>query len=258
MADRVLAERSEATTTITVNRPEKRNAMDVPTRKGLRAAFEDAVEDEETRAIVLRGAGDGSFIAGGDIDSFTEFDIADGLEYGARYGQELYNFVAEVPKPTVAAVDGYALGGGTEIALACDVRLATTDAKFGLPEMNIGMIPGGGGTQRLVHAVGSGIARELILTGRIIDADEAADIGLVNHVYPEERFNEEVAELAAELASKAPIAQRLAKESMNRSLDIEPGLEFERVASALLFGTDDQKEGARAFLEGREPAYRGE
>ncbi|WP_436348474.1 enoyl-CoA hydratase/isomerase family protein [Natronorubrum sp. FCH18a] len=255
MGDRVLTERRDDIAVVTVNRPEKRNAMDIPTRKELRAAFEDVADDEDVRAVVLRGAGDGSFIAGGDIDSFAEFDHMDGIEYGEKYAQGLYNYVADLPKPTIAAVDGYALGGGTEISLACDIRLATPDAKFGLPEVSIGVIPAGGGTQRLVHIVGGGIARELVLTGRIIDADEAADIGLVNHVYPESEFDDEVMAMASELTSKAPVAQRLAKRAMNRSLDIEGGLEYERLAGAFLFGTDDQKEGANAFLEDRDPDY---
>lgn len=257
MADRVLVERSDSIATVTVNRPEKRNAMDVPTRKDLRDAFEEVGEDDAVRAVVLRGAGDGSFIAGGDIDSFAEFDHMDGIEYGEKYAQGLYNYVADLPKPTVAAIDGYALGGGTEIALACDIRLATEDAKLGLPEVGIGVIPAGGGTQRLVGIVGAGIASELILTGRIVDADEAEDIGLVNHVYPDSEFDEEVRSMAEDLASKAPVAQRLAKESISRSLDIEAGLDYERLAGAFLFGTEDQKEGANAFLEDREPEYDG-
>ncbi|SEH13478.1 enoyl-CoA hydratase [Natronorubrum sediminis] len=257
MSDRVLLERREQIATITVNRPEKRNSMNVETRKELRAAFETAVDDDDVRAIVLRGAGEGSFIAGGDIEAFSEYDLVDGLEYGETHGQALYNYVADVPKPTIAAVDGYALGGGTEIALACDIRLATPDAVFGLPEITIGIIPGGGGTQRLVHAIGSGLARELILTGRTVDADEADEIGLANHVYPDEAFDDEVRKLATQLASRAPIAQQLAKEAMDRSLNIEAGLDFERLASALLFATDDQKEGAEAFLEGREPEFDG-
>lgn len=154
MADRILVDRGDGVATVTVNRSEKRNAMDVPTRKDLRAAFESVGEDDAVRAVVLRGAGDGSFIAGGDIDSFAEFDHMEGLEYATKYAQGLYNYVADLPKPTVAAVDGYALGGGTEIALACDIRLATEDAKFGLPEVSIGVLPAGGGTQRLTHIVG--------------------------------------------------------------------------------------------------------
>ncbi|ADJ16854.1 enoyl-CoA hydratase/isomerase family protein [Halalkalicoccus jeotgali] len=256
MADRVLIERENDIATIIVNRPEKRNAMDIPTRKALYAAFEEVSEDDDVRAIVLRGAGDGSFIAGGDIDSFADFDHMDGMEYSEKYAQGLYNYVADRHKPTIAAVDGYALGGGTEIALACDIRLATDDAKFGLPEVGIGVIPAGGGTQRLVQVVGAGLASELILTGRIISADEAKRIGLANHVYAAEEFDNEVRAMAEDLASKAPVAQRLAKESIRRSLDIDAGLEYERLAGAFLFGTDDQKEGANAFLEDREPKYR--
>lgn len=255
MADRVLIDRDGSIATVTVNRPEKRNAMDIPTRKALYEAFEEVGEDDDVRVVVLRGAGDGSFIAGGDIDSFTQFDHMDGLEYGEKYGQGLYNYVADLHKPTIAAVDGYALGGGTEISLACDIRLATEDAKFGLPEVNIGVIPAGGGTQRLVQVVGAGIASELILTGRIIDADYAKEIGLANHVYSEAEFDDEVRAMAEDLASKAPVAQRLAKESIRRSLDIDSGLEYERLAGAFMFGTDDQKEGANAFLENREPEY---
>lgn len=255
MADRVLIDRDGSIATVTVNRPEKRNAMDIPTRKALYEAFEEVGEDDDVRVVVLRGAGDGSFIAGGDIDSFTQFDHMDGLEYGDKYGQGLYNYVADLHKPTIAAVDGYALGGGTEISLACDIRLATEDAKFGLPEVNIGVIPAGGGTQRLVQVVGAGIASELILTGRVIDADYAKEIGLANHVYSEAEFDDEVRAMAEDLASKAPVAQRLAKESIRRSLDIDSGLEYERLAGAFMFGTDDQKEGANAFLENREPEY---
>lgn len=256
MGDRVLTDRDDSIATLTVNRPEKRNAMDIPTRKALYEAFEEIGEDDDVRAVVLRGAGEGSFIAGGDIDSFAEFDHMDGIEYGEKYAQGLYNYVADLHKPTIAAVDGYALGGGTEIALACDIRLATEDAKFGLPEVGIGVIPAGGGTQRLVQVVGAGIASELILTGRIIDADEAKEIGLANHVYADDDFDDKVRAMAEDLASKAPVAQRLAKESIRRSLDIDSGLEYERLAGAFLFGTDDQKEGANAFLEDREPEYR--
>lgn len=257
MTDRVLIDRDDSIATVTVNRPEKRNAMDVPTRKGLYAAFEDLADDDDVRVIVLRGAGEGSFIAGGDIDSFADYDHMDGLEYGDKYGQELYNTLAELPKPTVAAVDGYALGGGTEIALACDIRLATEDAKFGLPEVEIGLLPAGGGTQRLVQTVGAGMASELILTGRIIDADEAESIGLTNHVYPEEEFEEAVQSMAEDLASKAPVAQRLVKASIRQAVDIEGGLAYERLAGAFLFGTDDQTEGAEAFLEDRSPDFKG-
>lgn len=257
MSDRVLVDRSDSIATVTVNRPEKRNAMDIETRKRLLSALEEVGEDDAVRAVVLRGAGDGAFIAGGDIDSFAEFDLMEGLEYVNKYAQGLYNYVAELPKPTVAAIDGFALGGGTEIAIACDIRLASETAKFGLPEVNIGVLPAGGGTQRLAQIVGAGIAKELILTGRIIDATEAKEIGLANHVYPPDEFDAEVRAMAERLTSKAPVAQRFAKESINRGLNLEQGLDFERVAGAFLFATEDREEGVTAFLEDRDPVYHG-
>jgi enoyl-CoA hydratase len=257
MADRVLIDRDDSIATVTVNRPEKRNAMDIPTRKELRAAFEDVADDDEVRAVVLRGAGDGAFIAGGDIDSFSEFDHMEAMEYVTKHAQGLYNYVANLPKPTIAAVDGPALGGGTEISLACDIRLASEDALFGLPEVTIGVLPAGGGTQRLQQAVGTGMAKELVLTGRIVKADEAEDIGLANHVYPAEEFEDEVDAMAEQLTSQAPVAQRMAKEAMNRGLNEEAGLDFERVAGSFLFSTEDREEGIEAFLEDREAEYRG-
>lgn len=257
MSDRVVVDREDSIATVTVNRPEKRNAMDIPTRKELRAAFEDVADDDEVRAVVLRGAGDGAFIAGGDIDSFSEFDHMEAMEYVTKHAQGLYNYVANLPKPTVAAVDGPALGGGTEISLACDIRLASEDALFGLPEVTIGVLPAGGGTQRLQQAVGTGMAKELVLTGRIVKADEAEDIGLANHVYPAEEFEDEVDAMAEQLTSQAPVAQRMAKEAMNRGLNEEAGLDFERVAGSFLFSTEDREEGIAAFLEDREAEYRG-
>jgi len=257
MSDRVVVDREDSIATVTVNRPEKRNAMDIPTRKELRAAFEDVADDDEVRAVVLRGAGDGAFIAGGDIDSFSEFDHMEAMEYVTKHAQGLYNYVANLPKPTIAAVDGPALGGGTEISLACDIRLASEDALFGLPEVTIGVLPAGGGTQRLQQAVGAGMAKELVLTGRIVKADEAEDIGLANHVYPAEEFEDEVDAMAEQLTSQAPVAQRMAKEAMNRGLNEEAGLDFERVAGSFLFSTEDREEGIEAFLEDRDAEYRG-
>ncbi|MGB9985434.1 enoyl-CoA hydratase/isomerase family protein [Salarchaeum japonicum] len=256
MADRVLVDRTDRVATITVNRPEKNNAMDVPTRKALRDAFEEVAHDD-SRAVVLRGAGDGAFIAGGDIDSFAEFDHMDALEYVTEYAQGLYNYVADLPKPTVAAVDGPALGGGTELALACDIRLASEDALFGLPEVTLGVIPAGGGTQRLVQAVGVGMAKELVLTGRTVKPGEADDIGLVNHVYERNAFEDAVDTMADRLTSQAPVAQRLAKEAMNRGLDQEAGLDLERLAGAFVFETDDAAEGIDAFLENRDAEFTG-
>jgi len=257
MGETVLLDRDTAVVTITVDQPEKRNAMDQDTREDLREAFRSVAMDDEIRSIVLRGAGEGSFIAGGDLESFAEFDLSDGLEYTSRYAQGLYNEIAAVPKPTIAAIDGHALGGGTEIALACDLRLATPNARIGLPEINLGIFPAGGGTQRLVSEVGLGKAKELIYTGEILEAKEAERIGLVNNVCEHDEFESAIRSLANELADKPPIALQLAKESLNRAVDHEAGLDFERVAGALAFATEDRSEGVQAFLDSRDPVFEG-
>lgn len=257
MTDDVLYEVEDRIATVTVNRPEKRNSMDVPTRKQLRSAFERAADDDDVRVVVLRGAGEGQFIAGGDIENFAEYDAVDALEYGTKHAQGLYNYVAEMPKPTIAAIDGYAFGGGLEISCACDIRIAREGVKMGLPEVTLGILPGGGGTQRLAQLVGASVARDMILTGKAIDAEEAADMNLVNYLYSAAEFEDGVDEVAERIADNAPLALRLAKESINRGLNPEPGLDFERMAGALLFATDDQKEGAEAFLENRDPEFEG-
>lgn len=255
MTDPINVKLKDAIAVITVDRPDKRNAMDIKTRKRLRTAFEAVVENGSVRVIVLRGAGDESFIAGGDIEEFETYDSVDGLHYLTEHAQGLYNYIARVPFPTIAAVDGYALGGGTEIALACDIRLANKQAKFGLPEVGLGLIPAGGGTQRLAQIVGVGQAKELILTGDVIDADEAYRIGLVNHVYSEEEFESKIQEFATRLSNNAPLAQQLAKKALHQQMDIEKGLNFERIAGAYLFGTEDFSEGVDAFLNNREPEF---
>jgi enoyl-CoA hydratase len=255
--DHVRVERDERIATVTVDRPEIRNAMDVPTRRELRAVFDALREEDGLRVVVLRGAGEGTFVSGADIETLAEMDLVEGLEYATRHAQGLYTHVAEFPLPTVAAVDGYALGGGLELALACDVRVATPDASFGLPEVTLGVIPGGGGTQRLQEIVGAGVARELVLTGRIVDATEAERLGLANRVVESEEFDGEVRSLAETIESNAPVAVRLAKEAMNRGLDLEAGLDFERAAFATAIGTDDKDEGTRAFLEDRDPQFEG-
>lgn len=258
MPDTILVERQEnGIATITVNRPEKRNAMDVPTRKELRDAFESVASDDDVQVVVLRGAGENSYISGADLSQTVDFDHMDGLEYVTEHAQGLYNFVASVPKPTIAAIDGYAFGGGTEIALACDIRVAQEGIKMGLTEASVGVMPAGGGTQRLAQVVGVGVAKELIFRGAVLDAEEAKEINLVNHVWGEDEFEDEVYALAEDIASKSPIALRMAKESINRGLDLEGGLDFERMAGAFLFATEDQEEGARAFLEDRDPEFKG-
>jgi enoyl-CoA hydratase len=242
---------------ITVDRPEKRNAMDIETRRSLRDAFAEAEADENIRVVVLRGAGDSAFISGGDLDSFAEWNVLDSLEYATKHSQGLYNYIAGISKPTIAAIDGHALGGGLEIAMACDIRLSTAGVKLGLPEVTLGVLPGGGGTQRLATLVGAGKAKEMILTGNTIDAGTAREIGLVNHVYPEEEFEEAVAQMAMDVATNAPIAMRLAKESMNHSIEDSSSFAIERLAFAVLFATQDQSTGIEAFLQDSEPTFEG-
>lgn len=256
MADRVSLDVADGIATLIVDNPEKGNAMDEPTRHALRDRVETVGADDDVRVIVLRGAGD-AYLTGGDIETFAEYDQLDALDYLTEYAQGLYNEVADLEKPTIAAIDGYAFGGGLEISLACDLRVATPDATIGLPEVGLGIIPGGGGTQRLAHVAGAGVAKDLIFTGRAVDAEEAAALGILNRVYDADAFDESVAELAQTIASNAPVALRLAKQSINRGLDAEAGLDFERIACAFLFGTADKQEGAEAFLEDREPAFEG-
>lgn len=256
MTEKVLLDVSDRIATLTVNNPDKRNAMDQETRTALRERVEEVDANDEIRVIVLRGEGD-SYIAGGDIEAFADFDQIDALEYLTNYGQGLYNDVADLTKPTIAAIDGYAFGGGLEVSLACDLRVATPDAVVGLPEVGLGILPGGGGTQRLAHVAGAGVAKDLVLTGRAVGAEEAAELGIVNRVYDAGEFDESVRELADTVAANAPLAVRLAKESIDRGLDAEAGLDFERIACAFLFGTADKQEGTEAFLENRNPAFEG-
>ncbi|WP_254525851.1 enoyl-CoA hydratase/isomerase family protein [Natrinema caseinilyticum] len=256
MSEKVLLDVSDGIATLTINNPDKRNAMDQETRSALRDRVDEVDANDEIRVVVLRGEGD-SYITGGDIEAFADYDQVDALEYLTNYGQGLYNDVAELTKPTIAAIDGYAFGGGLEISLACDLRVATPDATIGLTEVGLGIIPGGGGTQRLAHVAGAGVAKDLIFTGRAVDAEEAADLGIVNRVYDAEEFDESVRELAETIAANAPMALRLAKKSINRGLDAEAGLDFERIACSFLFGTADKQEGAEAFLEKRDPNFEG-
>jgi enoyl-CoA hydratase len=257
MSDNVQLERDGRVATVTVDRPEKRNAMDIPTRKELRAAIEAVVDDDAVRVIVLRGAGEGNFIAGGDIQSFAEHDMLSAMEYVDTHAQGLYNYVADVPKPVIAGIDGHAFGGGLEISCAADIRVAQRGVKMGLTEVGLGILPAGGGTQRLTELVGASVAKDMILTGKAIDAERAKEIGLVNYLHDAERFEAELYDLADEVADNAPIALKYAKASVNRAMDLEPGLDFERAAGTLLFGTADKQEGAEAFLENREPEFEG-
>jgi enoyl-CoA hydratase len=233
------------------------NALDVGTLTDLRDRLREHEQDPETRVVVLTGAGDRAFVAGADIKYMSGLDAGEAREWG-DLGHEAGRLLETMPKPTIASVNGFALGGGCELALACDFRYAASTAKLGQPEVNLGIIPGWGGTQRLSRAVGIGIAKELVLTGRMVDADEALRIGLVNAVFEPGELLAKTLETARALAAKGPLALAAAKAALNRSLagDHAGNLEREATDFAELFSSEDAKEGMTAFGEKREPQFK--
>ncbi len=243
---------------VTVNRPEALNALDFEHAGLLRDGLEAAAADEDVRALVLTGAGERAFVAGADIKYMQGLSVLEARAWGAL-GHRCAELLETMPKPTIAAINGFALGGGCEMALACDLRLAATTAKLGQPEINLGILPGWGGSQRLARTTTLGYAKELVLTGRTVAAEEALAHGLVNAVHEPGDLLPRARELAAELASKSPLAMAAAKEAMNLSLagDRRSNLEAEARLFAMLFATEDQKEGMAAFVEKRAPRFRG-
>jgi enoyl-CoA hydratase len=244
--------------TVTVDRPNVLNALDTALLEELMATLGDLGSDARVGVIVLTGSGDRSFIAGADIKEMAGKTPLEARAY-SELGQEIAHKLETMRKPTIAAVNGYALGGGCEMALACDVRLASENAEFGQPEINLGIIPGWGASQRLARATNIGYAKELILTGRRVDAAEALERGLVQHVYPADELMPAAWEMAAEMASKSPVALYYAKEATNRSLhgDIGGNLVHEADLYSLMFSTDDAREGLSAFVEKRQASFVG-
>jgi enoyl-CoA hydratase len=243
---------------LTVNRPDALNALDLEHASLLRDRLESAAADEDTRVVVLTGAGERAFVAGADIKYMQGLSVLEARDWGVL-GHRCAELLETMPKPTLAAVNGFALGGGCEMALACDLRLAATTARLGQPEINLGILPGWGGSQRLARTTTLGYAKELVLTGRIVDAEEALAHGLVNAVYEPDDLLPKARELAADLASKSQLALAAAKEAMNLSLagDRRSNLEAEARLFAMLFSTEDQKEGMAAFVEKRAPQFHG-
>lgn len=259
MSEALLVEKLEGhVALLTVNRPDKLNALNGEVRCALVGALNTLLPDDEVRVVILTGAGEKAFIAGADIGEFK--DATPVQQYRSMERGNIYSALEAFPKPVIAMINGYCLGGGCELAMACDIRIASDRASLGQPEVNLGIIPGGGGTQRLPRLVGEGHALRLILSGEMIGAEEARTIGLVEEVVPAAELRERTLTLARTIASKGPVALQAAKESVlaARRMPLDEGLKFERAWFSLLFSTRDKDEGVGAFLEKRKAEFRGE
>ena len=256
--ENLLYEKKAAIAAVTLNRPKVLNALNRQTWKELRTVFEDARDDPEIRGAILTGAGDKAFIAGADIGELAHVTAVE-AEQSSSYGQAVLDLIENLGKPVIAAVNGYALGGGCETAMACTIRLAAEHAKFGQPEVTLGLIPGGGGTQRLPRLVGKGRALQLILSGGMIDAQEAHRIGLVNEVVPAGDLLTRAEAILKQIFANAPIAVKFSLEAVNRGLEtnLAEGLSLEASLFGLCAGTDDKAEGTSAFLAKRAPQFNG-
>ena len=243
---------------ITVNRPDKLNALNAATLDALFDAFEEAAKDVATRVVVLTGTGPKAFVAGADIAEMSGLRATDGRDFSLR-GQRLMRRIETLPKPVIAMVNGFALGGGLELAMACHLRLAADTAKLGQPEINLGLIPGFGGTQRLLRLAGRAATLELCLLGAPMDAARALHLGVVNRVVAADQLEAETMKVAAQLAGSAPLALRGMLDAINIGGEcaIEEGLQFETAQFGLMFSTDDMREGTQAFLERRKPVFTG-
>jgi enoyl-CoA hydratase len=255
--ENVLIDKRGRVAVVTVNRPDKLNALNIATRNDILAAFEQLAGDPEVRVVVITGAGEKAFIAGADINEFagkTALQQRDIMK-----GRRAFDAMEDFPKPVIAMINGFALGGGCELALACDIRIASTRAKLGQPEIKLGIIPGGGGTQRLTRLIGEGKAMELMLTGDMIAAEEAERLGLVNYVVAPEELEAKTMDLANRIAEMSPVALAMVKASVKNAsrLDLRAGLDAEVDLFALCFSSEDKEEGVRAFIEKRKADFKG-
>ena len=247
---------SESIATLTIDRPEVKNALDLATVNEIRAALQSLATDPDAGVLIITGGGEAAFVSGADINDIRARGRDDGL---AAINSSLFAEIERFPRPTIAAIHGGALGGGCELALACDIRIASDTAKFGQPELGLGIIPGAGATQRLPRIIGMGRAKHLILTGEIIDAKQALEIGLVSAVTPPGQLQIRAREMARKILRQGPLAARLAKVALNASarVDLESGLLIETLAQAICYGSDDKLEGTAAFLEKRKAKFTG-
>lgn len=254
----ILVEKKGAVLVITINRERALNALNKETVSELQQLFSYHWTDDSIKCVIVTGAGEKAFVAGADITELADLDVRSGGELSAR-GLYLMKTIQNFPKPVIAVVNGFALGGGCELAMACDIRLASEKARFGQPEVNLGVIPGYGGTQRLARLVGRGKAMQLIFTGDIISATEAYRIGLVDQLYPPDQLMTKAMEMAELICTKAPLAVASAKECINRGLDVNltAGCDLEKATFGSICGSGDKNEGMEAFLEKRKPSFTG-
>jgi enoyl-CoA hydratase len=253
----ILVEKRGSVAILTINRPDKLNSLNAKVHIEGVLALEALRNDAEVRVLVITGAGEKSFVAGADISEFA--GKTPHTQRNTFHEKTLFNSLDAFPKPVIAMINGFCLGGGCELALACDIRIANEKARFGQPEINLGIIPGGGGTQRLTRLIGEGKSMEMILSGDMIDAATAFSLGLVNHVYPVEELETKTLELANKIAEKSPIALQLAKEAVKLASksNLDEGLRREVDLFAICFSTEDKIEGVAAFLEKRKPVFKG-
>ncbi len=254
----ILVEPRNNITQITINRPQALNALNWQTMTELQSALESVRADDNVSGVIITGAGEKSFVAGADIKELASKNPVTAKEFSLQ-SQEILRYIERFPKPVIAAVNGFCLGGGCELAMACHIRIASQNAKFGQPEVNLGIMCGNGGTQRLPRLVGKGRAIELILTGNMIDADEAHRIGLVNKVTPAAELISAAEEILNTIAARGPIAVKLSLEAIVHGLDmtLEEGVQLESNLFGLCFSTEDMKEGTQAFVEKRKPEFKG-